>query len=59
MTKKKTTYLSPETELLVVRFEGNFCGTGSPDGTWDNSIKGGSNWGSSAYEGNDNPYGLE
>ena len=23
MTKKKTTYLSPETELLVVRFEEN------------------------------------
>ena len=28
MTKKKTTYLSPETELLVVRIGENFCGTG-------------------------------
>ena len=26
--KKKTNYETPEAELIVVRFEGNFCQTG-------------------------------
>lgn len=30
MTKEKMTYVSPETETLVVRFEGVICG--SPNG---------------------------
>ena len=31
---KKKAYLNPESELLIVRFEGNFCQTGySPEGT--------------------------
>lgn len=29
---KKKLYENPETELLVVRFEGNFCATGVPGG---------------------------
>lgn len=49
-------YVTPETEVLEVRFEENIM---SADGKWDNSIKSGSTWGSSAYSGNDNPYGLE
>jgi len=32
MKKLKELYSSPTTELLVVRFEGNFCGTGVPGG---------------------------
>jgi hypothetical protein len=29
---KKLLYSAPEAELLVVRFEGNFCTTGVPGG---------------------------
>ena len=50
---KKSFYVTPVTIALVVRFEGALL-TGSPDGTWDNSIKTGSKWGS-----NDDDYGLE
>ena len=40
MKKTKLDYLSPLTETLVVRFEGNFCGTnygskGAAGGTMD------------------------
>lgn len=51
---KKTTYETPQAELIEVRFEGNLCT--SPQGTWDNSIKKGSTW----YEGDPNEdFGLE
>ena len=52
----KNLYVTPETEVLEVRFEENIM---SPNGSWNNSIKSGSSWGSSAYDNNDNPYGLE
>ena len=58
-TTRKTSYTSPEVELLVVRCEQNLLTGSNPDGTWDNAIKGGSTWGSNAYDGNNNPYGLE
>ena len=32
MNKQKQTYLSPETETLVVRFEENVLQSGSPNG---------------------------
>ena len=32
MHKLKELYSSPASELLVVRFEENFCGTGTPGG---------------------------
>ena len=51
---KKLLYSAPEAELLVVKFEENFLQ--SPDGTWDNSIKGGSTWSSDDPE---DGYGLE
>ena len=35
MNKQKQTYLSPETETLVVRFEGVVCT--SPNGSFDES----------------------
>ena len=31
MTKEKLTYVSPETETLVVRFEGVICQSKNPD----------------------------
>ena len=40
MKKHKELYSSPTTELLVVRFEGNFCNTGynqGGGGTYDDS----------------------
>ena len=52
MHKLKELYSSPLSELLVVRFEEDVL-TGSPDGTWDNSISPGTDWGS------DDDYGLE
>ena len=39
MNKEKQTYLSPETETLVVRFEGVICG--SNEGLGDNPMSGG------------------
>ena len=30
--KRKNFYEAPETELILVRFEGNFCTTGEPGG---------------------------
>ena len=51
MTKKQL-YETPEAEVLVVKIERNILS----DGTWDGSIKQGSQWSS------DNPedgYGLE
>lgn len=30
---KKSFYEAPDAELLLVRFEGNFCGTNDPNGT--------------------------
>jgi len=53
MNKIKQFYSIPTAELLVVRFEGGFL-TGSPDGSWDNSIKNGSVWNQ-----NEEDYGLE
>ena len=43
MNKNKLTYLSPMTETLVVRFEGNFCGTGfyTSQGTEQGNARGG------------------
>ena len=36
---KKHFYEAPETELLVVRFEGNFCATGdNPNGTEGSTV---------------------
>ncbi len=52
MNKKH--YENPESELIVVRIEGNFCQ--SPDGTWDNSLKEGSTW---STDDPDDGYGLE
>ena len=49
----KQFYQTPSTKILVVRFEGCLCG--SPDGTWDKSIKEGSKWGST----DDDLYGLD
>ena len=51
---KKNLFVIPETDVLEAKFEGLLCG--SPDGTWDNSIKQGSTWGTS---GDEDPYGLE
>ena len=53
MKKLKELYSSPETTVLVVRFEGTIL-QGSPDGSWGKSIKSGSTWGST-----DEEYGLE
>ena len=53
MNKKKSLYEAPTTDVLVVRFEEGVL-TGSPDGTWNNSIKQGSTWGST-----EDDYGLE
>lgn len=39
---QKHFYEAPESELLLVKFEGNFCATG--DGTWDGSLPGGTTW---------------
>ena len=50
---KKLTYEQPSCDLFVVRFEEGVL-TGSPDGTWNNSIKQGSTWGST-----EDDYGLE
>ena len=36
MTKKRMDYEVPTSELLVVRFEGNFCATGTPGGAGGN-----------------------
>ena len=33
---KKLLYSAPEAELLVVKFEGNFCATGEPGGAGGN-----------------------
>ena len=44
---KKKLYENPEAELLMVRFEENFCATG-----WDSPATGGSNWGGSEDEDN-------
>lgn len=35
---KKMFYEAPEAELLVVRFEGNFCQTGNSNGTEDGTV---------------------
>lgn len=51
---KKHLYEAPETELILVKFEGNFCA--SPDGSWDNSIKEGTTWNPTAPS---DGYGLE
>ena len=51
MTQKQF-YESPSAELLVVRFEENFCA--SPNGAWDNSIQSGSTWDADNID-----YGLE
>ena len=44
---KKQRYSAPEAELLVVRFEGNFCGTndGIPDIKDDDVEDDSENWG--------------
>ena len=53
--KKKLLYESPDAEVIELRLENNQMLDGSPDGTWDNSISGGSKWGGS----DDDDYGLE
>ena len=53
MNKKNSLYEAPTTNILVVRFEGALL-TGSPDGTWNNSIKKGSVWNQ-----DEDDYGLE
>ena len=55
MNKNKKMYLSPETEVLVVRFEDSLLNSGSPDGTWNKAIKNGSTWDTSDTD----DYGLE
>lgn len=36
---KKSLYEAPETELILVKFEGNFCATGdNPNGTEDSPV---------------------
>lgn len=57
MVKKKLfsnaeAYAAPVCNVLDVKVEGVMCQ--SPNGSWDNSIKSGSTWGSS-----DGDYGLE
>ena len=37
--RKKQFYEAPDAELLVVRFEGNFCGTFDPNGTEKSTVK--------------------
>ena len=41
MNKQKQTYLSPETETLVIRFEGVICESPGTPGGQDNLIDGG------------------
>ena len=41
MNKEKLTYVSPETETLVVRFEGMVCTSPGVPGGQDNLINGG------------------
>ena len=50
---KKHIYEAPEAEILVAKFERNFCQTG--DGKWDNSIRPGTSWNGDAPV----DYGLE
>ena len=49
---KKQLYSAPEAELLVVRFEENFCQ--SPNNSWDGPATSSTTWGD---EGDDN--GME
>lgn len=53
--KNKLFYTQPTTDLLELRSERGIL-TGSPDGTWENSIMGGAilGWGDDS-----NDYGLE
>ena len=47
MNKNKLNYLSPMTETLVVRFEGNFCGTNNAigqNGAQQSTVKNGSSY---------------
>ena len=55
MKKDKLVYEAPEAEIYAVRIEGRVL-MGSPDGTWDKSIRGGTSWDSPS---GDDPYGLE
>ena len=41
MNKEKLTYVSPETETLVVRFEGMVCTSPGAPGNSNNLINGG------------------
>ena len=54
MNKQKLTYLSPEAETLVVRFEGVVCTSPVSILLWEESIRPGTDWG-----GNGEGYGLE
>lgn len=54
---QKHFYEAPESELILVKFEGNFCATGG-DGTWDGSLPGGTTWNPTTPT-DPNPYGLE
>ena len=53
---KKLLYEQPKAEVFEIRLRNHVLIGGSPDGSWDNSIKGGTTWGSA--EGDD-PYGME
>ena len=35
---KKSFYEAPEAELLLVKFEENFCGTNNPNGTENSDV---------------------
>ena len=41
MINKKLLYEQPDCELLVVRFEGNFCGTFDPTNGTEKPVDGG------------------
>ena len=59
MQMKKEVYSQPVSEIYELKLLGSVLQGGSPDGTWGKSIQQGSSWGDSAYNDNDNPYGLE
>ena len=52
--KKKELYEAPSVETYDLVPESNLLDTASPNGSWDNSIRGGTTWGSSSED-----YGME
>ena len=53
---KKEVYSQPVSEIFELKLLGSVLQGGSPDGTWDNSIRKGTTWGDTTGEEN---YGLE